>query len=283
MTADADYCERLVREADKDRFLAALFAPAAQRPALFALYAFNAEIARVRGVAHEPMPGEIRLQWWREVIEGERAEEARAHPVAAALIETVARYRLPAQPLLDLIDAHAFDLYDDPMPSLLHAEAYAAKTSAVVFELAARILDPSAVSTEKLARHAGTAYALVEQLRLFPRHAGRRQLFIPLDILQRYNAQPEDIFAGKATAELRAALAEMRLHIRGHLTAANDLLATAPGPVLAAFLPVALVRLLLKEMERDRYDPFHPIEVPQWRRQWTLWRAARHPRAIAAR
>jgi phytoene synthase len=282
MTTDADYCERLVREADKDRFLTALFAPAAQRPALFALYAFNAEIARVRGVAHEPMPGEIRLQWWREVLEGGRTEEARAHPVAAALIETVAAYHLPTQPLLDLIDAHAFDLYDDPMPSLLHAEAYAAKTAGVVFEVAARILDGSGPSTDKLARHAGAAYALAEQLRLFPRHAGRRQLFIPLDILERYGAKAEDIFAGKATPELRAALAEMRLHIRGHLTAANELLATAPASVLAAFLPVALVRPLLKAMERGRYDPFHPIEVPQWRRQWTLWRAARRPRAMAA-
>ncbi len=78
MTADASgYCEQLVREADKDRFLATLFAPAARRPALFALYAFNAEIARVRDIAREPMPGEIRLQWWREVVEGGRSEEAR--------------------------------------------------------------------------------------------------------------------------------------------------------------------------------------------------------------
>ena len=73
MTAEASsHCEQLVREADKDRFLATLFAPAAQRPALFALYAFNAEIARVRDIAREPMPGEIRLQWWREVVEGGR-------------------------------------------------------------------------------------------------------------------------------------------------------------------------------------------------------------------
>jgi 15-cis-phytoene synthase len=276
------HCEQLVREADKDRFLATLFAAAAQRPALFALYAFNVEIARVRDVAREPMPGEIRLQWWREVVEGQRAEEARAHPVAAALMETVARYGLPAEVLSDLIDAHAFDIYDDPMPSLAHAEAYAAKTSSALFHLAAKILDANA-AVDDLARHAGIAYACAEQLRLFPRHAARRQLFIPLDILQRYGATPEDIFAGKATPELRAALAEIRLHIRGHLAAANDLLATAPATVLPAFLPVALVRPLLKRMEDRGYDPFGVIDVPQWRRQWTLWRAARRPRLLAAR
>jgi 15-cis-phytoene synthase len=284
MTADAGgYCEQLVREADKDRFLSTLFAPAAQRHALFSLYAFNAEIARVREVAREPMPGEIRLQWWREVVEGGRGEEARAHPVAAALLDTIAHHRLPAQPFSDLIDARAFDLYDDPMPSLLHAEAYATKTSSAIFELASTILAGSDAAVGNLARHAGIAYTLAEQLRLFPRHAARRQLFIPLDILQRYGANPEDVFAGRSTAPLRATLAEMRLHIRGHLAVAADLFATAPAAALPAFLPIALARPLLKWMERRGYDPFSIVDVPQWRRQWILWRAARRPRAMAAR
>jgi phytoene synthase len=284
MTAAAsDHCENLVREADKDRFLATLFVPAARRTALFALYAFNVEVSRVRDLAREPMPGEIRLQWWREVVEGARAEEARAHPVAAALIETVQRYRLPAQTLLDLIDAHAFDLYDDPMPTLLHAEAYAAKTSSAVFELAAKILAGPESGAGKLAHHAGIAYAFAHQLRLFPRHAALRQLFVPLDILQRHGAKPEEVFAGQATQELRAALAEMRLHIRGHLAAAQDLLATAPAAALPAFLPLALVRPLLKPMERRGYDPFGENDLAQWRRQWILWRASRRPRRLAER
>ena len=72
MADDFDYCETLVREADKDRFVATLFAPAPRRRALHALYAFNVELARVRELAREPMPGEIRLQWWRDVLGGQR-------------------------------------------------------------------------------------------------------------------------------------------------------------------------------------------------------------------
>src|SRR4051795_10488091 len=109
------HCERLVRESDKDRFLATLFAPAETRDPLFALYAFDIEIASVRDRAREPMPGEIRLQWWREVLDGERSGEAAAHPVAAAVTETLARFALPAARLIDLTEAHAFDLYDDPI------------------------------------------------------------------------------------------------------------------------------------------------------------------------
>ncbi len=126
------HCAALVREADRDRYLTTLFAPAKHREALFALYAFNVEIARVRDLAREPMPGEIRLQWWREVLGGERQSEARAHPVAAALRETLMRYKLAASPLIGLIDARAFDLYDEPMATLADLRRYGLATDAAV-------------------------------------------------------------------------------------------------------------------------------------------------------
>src|SRR5688572_30941058 len=95
-----DHCEEVVRAGDKDRFLATLFAPQKHRRPLFALYAFNLEIARVRELAREPMPGEIRLQWWRDALSGPGHGDVAANPVAAALRETVVRYQLPPQMLL---------------------------------------------------------------------------------------------------------------------------------------------------------------------------------------
>ena len=65
------HCEALVRAADRDRFLATLFAPRERRAALFALYAFNVEISRVREVVRYPVAGEIRLQWWSDVLAGD--------------------------------------------------------------------------------------------------------------------------------------------------------------------------------------------------------------------
>ena len=96
MQTNFEHCTALVREADHDRYLATLFAPAEHRDALYALYAFNVEIARVRDLVRQPLPGEIRLQWWREALEGERDSEAAAHPVAAALREVLARYKMAA-------------------------------------------------------------------------------------------------------------------------------------------------------------------------------------------
>ena len=83
------HCERLVRAADKDRFLATLFAPKRHRPALFALYAFNAEVARVREQVRDPVAGQVRLQWWSDMLAGTGHGDVTAHPVAAALLATI--------------------------------------------------------------------------------------------------------------------------------------------------------------------------------------------------
>ncbi len=109
------YCADLVRAADHDRFIASLFAPARRRGPLHALYAFNSEVARVREAAREALPGEVRLQWWSEVVGGERRGEAQANPVAAALLATIESHGLAPARLIDLIEAHRFDLYDEPI------------------------------------------------------------------------------------------------------------------------------------------------------------------------
>jgi phytoene synthase len=275
------HCEALVRAADRDRFLAALFAPAEHRGALHALYAFNIEIARVREIVREPLAGEIRLQWWNDAIAGKAAGDVRANPVAAALLATVERHRLPSALLTSLIAARRFDLYDDPMPSLADFNEYARATSSAVIELSARVLDgDDRPDLGSLADHAGLGYAIAGLLQAFPVHAARGQLFLPLEVLERHGVQRQDFAARQATPELRTAFGELRLQARQHLAQAGRLADGIKAAVLPALLPVALVRFVLDRMERHDYDPFAPVEMPQWRRQWRLWRAARRPARI---
>jgi len=269
------YCENLLRAGDKDRWLASLFAPADRRPHLHALYAFNLEIARVRELAREAMAGEIRLQWWREVLAGTRPGEAAANPVAAALMETVARHDLPLQTFLDLIEARAFDLYNDPMPSLDAFAAYGRHTASGLIALAARVLARDRDVSEA-ARPAGIAYATTGLLRTLALHASRGQIYLPADVLARHGADLSDILAGRTTDALRAALAQLRGFAREHFDLFAARRRALPRAVAPAFLPVGLVPAYLARMERRDYDPFTtPVEVPQWRRQWLLWRAAR--------
>ena len=276
-----NHCAALVREADRDLYLATLFAPADKREGLFALYAFNTEISRVRDLAREPMPGEIRLQWWREILLGERAGEAAANPIAAALLETLSRHQLESAALADLIEAHRFDIYDEPMASVAELYSYASLTAGTVFRCAVRILDSgSSLAVATLSVEAGQAQTIANMLALLPRHAARRQLFVPLELLRQYDAEAEDIFALRVTPELRAVLAELRLRARRHLARVGVASAEISERALPAFLPLAPLQQWLLGMERADYDPFSPPDVSQWRRQWRIWRAAKAPRRI---
>ena len=276
----AAYCAELVRSADRDRYLSSLFAPAGHRAALHALYAFNIEVARVRDVAREPLPGEIRLQWWSEVIGGERAGEASANPVAAALLAAIERYGLPTAALQALIEAHRFDLYDAPMANLADLEAYARQTSSALLALAAQVLGAGAgQGAAAIADGAGIAYAIAGLLRAFPLHASRRQLYLPLDLLERHGVEPQQIFAGQSSKGLRPAFAALQDVARRHLRVAHEQITSLPPSALPAFLPVALVRPSLDRLARC--DPFALAEISPWRRQWLIWRAARNRARIA--
>ena len=272
-----DYGAELVRATDRDRFIASLFAPAEHRGSIYAMYAFNSEVSRVREVAREPLPGEIRLQWWSDVINRGRDDEARANPVAAALLTTIERYRLSSAKLIDLIEARRFDLYDDPMATIADLETYAGKTSSALFALAAQIL--AGADAEAVSAPAGIAFAIAGLLRAFPRHAARGQLYVPMELLDRHQVRPHDIFAGRSSAGLQAALAELRDLGRRHLDTAHRRMAALPPLAVPALLPVALVRPALMRLEGG--DAFSPAEIPPWRRQWLIWRAARNSARIA--
>lgn len=271
------YCSDLVRASDRDRYLAALFAPEQHRGALHALYAFNVEVARVREAAPQSLAGEIRLQWWTDVLRGERADEASANPVAAALLASVKRYGLAADTLIDLIDARRFDLFDEPMATLADLETYASRTSSVLFALAAQVLTGS--GHDAVTAPAGRAYAIAALLRGFPLHAARHQLYVPIELLVRHQVNTEDVFAGRASADLDAALVELRTLARGQLNAVHQHIAELPAQALPALLPVATIRAALRRL--DRSEALSPAELPPWRRQWLIWRAAHNPARIA--
>lgn len=280
MSLDAAYayCADLVRAQDRDRFLAGLFAPEAARRHLNALAAFNLEVARVREVAREALPGEVRIAWWREVIEGDGRGDVEGHPVAAALLDTAARFSLPRASLAALADARIFDLYDDAMPTLGDLEGYAGETASALLQLSSLVLAPAAAAQAGDASgHGGVALALAGLMRAFPIHAARGQCFLPLDVLARHGIGRAEAVSGTPTPALLAALADLRAEARRHLIAAGAAFgAVADRAAIAApFLPLALVEGDLRALGKVR-DPFREMAgLSPLRRQFGLWRAAR--------
>jgi phytoene synthase len=271
----AAFCAEQVRAHDFERYASTLFVDADTRRALLALYAFDVEISRVREQVSQPLPGEIRLQWWTDMLAGAGHGGVEGNPVAAELLRTIRTYGLPLERLSRLIDEHQFDLYNDPMPSMAALEAYIYDTSSALFALGCRIMGRQSEATDHLARHAGFAQGMVQAIASLPIDAARRQLFVPLQLLESHGSGVEEVFAGKETPQLRAALDQLIGDARAHLKTAFELLASAPPEVRPIFLPLALVRRDLRRMSRADCNLFVPRATSRLRTLWTLWRASR--------
>jgi len=163
------------------------------------------------------------------------------------------------------------------MRTLDDVEAYLRRISSSLISLAVLIL--AGAEFEAVATPAGIASGLAEILRAFPIHVARRQLYLPTEILERHQVRLHDVFAGRSSPGLVAAFAELRDIARRHLAKAGQELKALPREGTPALLPLAVVRPWIDRSERT--DPFAPIELAPWRRQWLIWRAARNPARIA--
>ncbi len=113
MTAPAlSHCAALVRSLDPDLFHAALFAPEPARERLMVLYAYDIELSKAAARASEPLIARMRLQWWRDLVEGIAAgEPPRAHEVAGPLHGLLSAHAVPAEDLEALADARELELH----------------------------------------------------------------------------------------------------------------------------------------------------------------------------
>lgn len=272
--SSAAFCAELVRNQDFESYAAALFAPLRCRRALLALYAFNVEIAKVRQQITQPLAGEVRLQWWTDVLSGEGHGGVEGNPVAAELLLAVRDHGLPVERLSRLIEAHQFDLYNDPMPDMAVLEQYLDDTSCAVFSLAARVVGHETDAMDHLARHAGLAHGIAQVIARLGFDASRRQSFVPLQLLERHGADPEKMFAGQDTPALRAALRELAAGARSHLDKAMAMLPELQLEPRAVYLPLAMVRRTLNDLARASNNPFVPQPASRLRILWTLWRAS---------
>jgi phytoene synthase len=226
----------LLRRRDPDRFLASLFAPAALRPALWALCAFNDELARAREVASEPTLALIRLHWWREVVEGTR----KRHEVATPLSDAVAQGLLLPSDLLAMIDAREAEA-GDPFETAAAWRDWLHAGAGGLAVAAARLLgapDPEAY------RPLGAAYGAGGALRSARLLAAHGRCLLPLDALAaRGIASAEHFVADPVSDAAFAALADLARTAEGWLRSRG---------AVAAALPAVLAR---RDLRRTGIDP----------------------------
>ncbi|KRB53087.1 phytoene synthase [Rhizobium sp. Root708] len=262
-----DICLAMLRDMDRDRYLACLLSPEDKRGAIAVLYAFNAELARIRDLVHEPLPGEVRMQYWRDLLEGNAHGSTEANPVAAALLACVDAHRLPRQTLLNMIDARIFDLYDDPMETRGSLEGYAGETASALIQLTSIVLAPDdAARSAEAAGHAGVAQAIAGLLLLMPLHRHRGQVYIPLEILSATGLDRDAFLAGDDKNRISAAIEAFAGLGRDHLAKARHV--EIPAAVFPAFLPASLAEHVLVKTQKSGAEILERSpQQPQWRRQ----------------
>ena len=248
-----------MRRHDHDRFQTVLFAPAARREALFALYAFNYEIARVRETVTQPILGQMRLQWWREAIAAAfEGGPVRHHPVLEALTAAI-RDLAPTQGHFEhMIDARESDLEAEPLPTLSALEDYAEATSARIVYVALEFLGARKPSAYQAAHHVGIAYALAGIMRALPFYARAGRQVIPADLARRTGLAEQDYLTLRSTPALRAAASELAGIASRHLERARALRGMLPRAALPALLPAVVAQHSLKRLRRAGYNPFDP-------------------------
>jgi 15-cis-phytoene synthase len=271
-----NFCADLVRGQDFKSYAASLFVSPEARRSWLALAAFNVEVSQVRDHISQPLPGEIRLRWWRDTLtrEGQGADRslAEGHPVAVELLRAITLHDLPVETFVRLIDAHVFDVYDDPMPDMAALEAHCRDTASAMFALQARVLGENSEKTARLSEHAGIADGLVDVMLALPRHAARRQLYLPGDLMSVHGVIAEEIFLRQTSTPLKDALAHLRREAAKQIKTAILMLRDVPPGARRAFLPLMVTGKTLARLEVA--DPFAPPALSRLGVLWTTWRAA---------
>jgi 15-cis-phytoene synthase len=270
---DFETVRTAARQGEPDRYLAALLAAEPQRTALLVIAAFSAELRRIPAHVTEPTIGEIRLQWWRDAIEGFAAANKTGNPIADALGETVRQFNLPAALLIAMTEARAFDLYHDPMADDAAFAGYLSKTEGVPSELAFRILasrGPDAAESGALTT-AARAYGLARLTGELPHWLARGRCPVSGTTLSSAGATLETLLSGEKSAVARVLIEHLSRDAQATYVAAKAQIATWPRAHRLALLPLCTVPPYLKAARSPKRHPLRePVELAPLTRVWRI-------------
>ncbi len=275
MDAHFQYCAEYLRQHDYSRYIACLYLGKISRRVAFAIYAFNIEIENIARQASEPMPGEIRLQWWRDEILQRNASSA--SPIASALLEVINSHNLPLDIFERLLSARIFDLYNDCMPDRQALEAYLGETRSGLFHLLLLVEggEITDASYSDACGHSGVFIGTVELLKALPLHINRERAYFPQELSRKpmsKNVSKEE----KPMQVDRDWLYDIGKYAFQHHEAAKNAISRLPENYQSPFIGLALAKYELDGI-LDSGIELNSLAVPlsRLRVNWCLWRAAR--------
>ena len=253
----ATYCAGEVRAHDPERYVTALFAADQDRAALHALYAFNLELARIASLVSEPLLGQVRLQWWREAIQGIYESTPRHHEVVLALAAAIQERSLPRAAFETMIAGREAELEPEPPTTMADLESYLRATTGELVALSLHLVGVDEASPLLDAgREAGLAAGYLTVLKALRTEAGRRRPLLPRELLDRHGVTSAEIAAGRMSTGVRNAVQEVANKARDHFQKARGTIGRPARSHMASLLPSALVPSYLSALKSSGYDPF---------------------------
>jgi phytoene synthase len=243
------HCAVLVRSQQPDRYLATLFAPAAAREALFALYAFDHEIAKVRQVVSEPMAGLIRLQWWREAL-----AEPPDQPVARALHRAVAGRATGRAWLEGAIEAREREVEEAPPADLGALEQHLGASSGAIVQAALEVVGAADAAARAAGERIGVVVGMAELLRALPAALAHGRSLLPAAELARHAIDPGALAEPGAAARLDPVIVLLAARGAALLQDARTMRRAVSRAALPVLLSGTLAGIYLQRLGRARHD-----------------------------
>ncbi|CAH3032149.1 unnamed protein product [Pocillopora meandrina] len=254
----SQYCINLVRNLDYENYLCLLLLPKISRTSVFAVRAFNVELARVQDSVSDPVIGRMRLQFWRDTLEETFQGNPPQQPVALELAKAVTKYKLTKQWFSRLIDARERSLDNRPHETANALEEHSENAVSSVLYLILECLGIKDVHADHTASHLGKAIGVATALRSTPFHGSKGKVYLPNDIMIKHGVSHEDIIRGRKHQLVKDVTYELASLAHSHLSKAQSLISEAPKPASRAFLPMVSCRTYLTQIQKVDFDIFHP-------------------------
>ncbi|KAM3840812.1 NADH dehydrogenase (ubiquinone) complex I, assembly factor 6 isoform 1-T1 [Vipera latastei] len=252
------YCLDLLRKRDYEGFLCALLLPAESRASVFALRAFNVELAQIRDSVTEKTIGLMRIEFWRNAVEDIYQDNPPQQPVAIELWKAVKRQNLTKRWLMNIIDQREKNLDDRAYQDISELETYAENTQSALLYLTLETLGVRDIHADHAASHIGKAQGIVTCLRATPYHASRRKVFLPMDICMLHGASQEDFIRKNEVKKIKDIVYDIASQAHVHLEHARSFKKNVPAKALPAFLCTVAIEDYLHKIQKADFNVFHP-------------------------
>lgn len=270
MAQQFDFITQTLKSLDPERYLCCLYLPENIRHLAMTLYAFDAEIAKIPDLVSEPIPGEIRIQWWRDLVRS--GGNAGSGPLADALVGVMKQHNLPPDVLDNLLEARIFDLYNDPMPDETTYDGYLGETQSALLNLIS--------GASKLERnrdladacgHSGVAIGMARHLASCLRSRKSQQIFFPIQMITNQGLSREEWFDGAGQQHvmvIRNLLEKAERHVKSAKAAITNL----PADRKSIFIPLVLAESLLKQIGQNPSTALESVvSLSPLKRQWVAF------------